>query len=791
VKKKLIALAAAVCLLFVAAAGVHGQLAKGTLAVSIDSASSESTMTAETTEESTPAETSETTTEETTTEESTPAPASEETTTEESTPAPASEETTTEENTPAAASVEPAAEETTPSNEETTTPEVTETTEEQPTTPEVTEPTEEPTTPEVTEPTEEQPTTPEVTETTEEPTTPEVTESTEEPTTPEVTEPTEEPTTPEVTEPTEEPTTPEVTEPTEEPTTPEVTEPTEEPTTPEVTEPTEGEETEEPEIEIINPLAAGMSASSSATAGEAISGTVSVSGGVAPYQVTMSVVLDGVTMDIASYELAEAGSCTISYQTVQAGMYTISASVADAAANAASADVQVAVEEAYIDYKNNGKWQALADEVALTGDWRTDVLLIAQSQLGYTENTTDVEVSGDEVNGYTLYGEWAGNAYTDWCAAFLGWCFEQAETGMDLRLAAVSSWVEKAHAYGAYKDTDYAPEAGDIIFIIPNDQETIGHIGIVEYVNGDTLGTIEANVGNMVDRRTYQFGEAAIGGYMSMTALMDAMNIEYAGAAAAYEVQDVEDFTAYLNTDETVNVRFGPSTDTMRAAQLSGVGTPVTVTAQVEVEGTLWYLITCEDAYGTQTGYMMAKFLDGKAPAAEEDAEQMELTVEEDEQEPVVEEEPAEEPVAEEETTEPTEEPVVEEEPTEPAVCACYDEAGVLLCTEGCECLCHVPATLEEVVEEEPVELPEEIAVWAEETDATPEMIERAMNAESLESVVIEESELIYVRTGEPISNYIFNAETGEIIDTTYNLTVAIVDMETNMVYPVATGAEN
>ena len=63
------------------------------------------------------------------------------------------------------------------------------------------------------------------------------------------------------------------------------------------------------------------------------------------------------------------------------------------------------------------------------------------------------------------------------------------------------------------------------------------------------------------------------------------------------------------------------------------------------------------------------------------------------------------------------------------------------------------------------------------------------MNAESLESLVIEDSNVVYVRTGETVAY--FNAETGEIIDTTYNLTVAIVDMETNMIYPVATDAEN
>ncbi len=688
-KKKLIAIAAALCLLVVAAAGVHGQLAKGTLAVSIDSASSESMMTAaETTVEDTTAAVSEEPVVEDT-------PTVVEEPVVEDTPTAASEEPVVE-DTPAVVN-EPAVEETpadaeeTSSNEETTEPEATEPVEG-----------EETVTPEVTEPVEGEETVP-----------------------PEVTEPVEG----------EETVTPEVTEPAEgeETVTPEVTEPVEgeETVTPEVTEPVEGEETvtpeetEEPEITIIAPLAISVSATD-ANAGEAISATASISGGAAPYQVALSVELDGVVMAAETYELAEEGSVSISYNAVSAGAYTISAAVADAAANTAAASAQAVANEVAIDYKDDHKWQAKADEIELTGDWRMDVLLIAQSQLGYTENTTDVEVNGDQVNGYTMYGEWAGNAYADWCAAFLGWCFEQADTGMDLRLAAVSSWVDKMQAYGAYRDATYAPEAGDIIFIIPRDETEIGHIGIVEYVSGDVIGTIEANVGNMADRRTYQPGDAAIGGFASMAALMDAMNVEYEGGAEAYTVEDVEDFTAYLNTDEEVNVRFGPSTDTMRAATLSGVGTPVTVTAQVTVDDTLWYLITCEDAYGTQTGYMMAKFLDGSAPVAEEEAEAVMLTVEEDE---VVEEEPAVDPYA------------------------------------------------------------AEIAEWQATNNVTEEMLIRAQNATSLESLVIEGDALIYVRTGKKVATY--DAATGAIIEPSFGLVVAYVDTDTNTVHPVVDGSDN
>jgi len=269
----------------------------------------------------------------------------------------------------------------------------------------------------------------------------------------------------------------------------------------------------------------------------------------------------------------------------------------------------------------------------------------------------------------------------------------------------------------------------------------------------------------------------AIGGFASMTALMDAMNIPYEGSADAYTLYDVEDFTAYLNTDEEVNVRFGPSTDTMRAATLSGVGTPVTVTAEVKVDDTLWYLITCEDAYGTQNGYMMAKFLDGMAPSAEE-GEGFDMTVEEDEL--PVEEEPVCLCYDEAGVTVCAEGCECACHVVEEAACLCYDEAGAMVCAEGCECACHVV--------EEP-ELPAEIVEWmaSSEVPVTEEMLQRALSAPTLDSMVIEDDEVVYVRTGEVFAR--IDKNTGYMIDERTGLVIAVVDMENGLIYPIATVA--
>jgi len=667
VNKKWIALAAAVCLLFVAAAGVHGQLAKGTLAVSIDSASSESRMSAENKEMMISLQIEEGET---------------------------GDET---EDGPFLGELNPFI--VTPDVEE---PETNEPVVEEPT----------PEEPEADEPVVEEPT-------------PEEPEADE----PVVEEPT--PEEPEADEPVVEEPTPEEPEADE----PVVEEPT--PEEPEADEPVVEEPEVDDNITIIAPLSAAMTASADyVNVGETISATVSVSGGVAPYQVKLGVGLDGMLLYRENHELAENQSQSISYETAEPGAYHIYANVTDAEGNETSASVRIGARSRTMDLKDDAKWQALAEAVSLTGDWRMDVLMVAQSQLGYTENESDFIIENDQVSGYTMYGEWVGNAYADWCAAFIGWCFDQADTDMDLRLASVDSWVKKMKAYDAFRDADYAPEAGDIVFLIPNDETKIGHIGLVEYVTGNVMGTIEANVGNMVDQRTYQLGDEAIGGYASMTALMDAMNVEYSGSASAYDVEDVEDFTGYLNTDK-VNLRNGPSTQTMVKAVLTGIGSPLNVMARVENEGETWYLLEGEDVYGMQTGYMMAKFVDGTVPSTDVNYALV-LEVEED----------------------------------------------VVEVTAASDNLQMYEANLVEAEE-----IPVEIQEWIEVYNPTQEMIDRALAAPSLESLVIEDSDVVYVRTGAVMAYY--DAESNFIIDKNTGLIVAQVDMETGVIQSLAATEES
>lgn len=62
-------------------------------------------------------------------------------------------------------------------------------------------------------------------------------------------------------------------------------------------------------------------------------------------------------------------------------------------------------------------WEALAKAAPRTKDWREDLIAIAQTQIGYTENS----------DGMTHYTEWAKlEEPTEWNALFVSWIADQA-----------------------------------------------------------------------------------------------------------------------------------------------------------------------------------------------------------------------------------------------------------------------------------------------------------------------------------------------------------------------------
>lgn len=112
-----------------------------------------------------------------------------------------------------------------------------------------------------------------------------------------------------------------------------------------------------------------------------------------------------------------------------------------------------------------------------TGDQRADLIGVALTQVGYTEGK----------NNYTKYGVWYGAPNTAWCGMFISWCANQA--GIPTSVLKKTGFAS-ASSFGisTYYAKDKTPQPGDLLFKTNN-----SHVGIVYYVEGDYVYTIEGN----------------------------------------------------------------------------------------------------------------------------------------------------------------------------------------------------------------------------------------------------------------------------------------------------------
>ena len=632
---------------------------------------------------------------------------------------------------------------------------------------------------------------------TEEPVEESIEESTEEPVEESVEESAEEPVEESIEESTEEP----VEEPAEEPT----EESTEESTEKSTEEPIE-ESTEENE-------AAPVTMTLTANAAYAFVGrdvvvlTVTVAGGTAPYTVSMKE--DGV--EIQSIVVEAEGSIELTYAPAAYGEHVVEVAVADAAEQIASGNVTVIAAES--DSETEAEWTEAFENLALSGDWREDIVAIANTQVGYRESERDFVIKEDgEKQGYTRYGDWYGADYSEWCAMFVSFCLNYAEIPeADFpREKDCADWKDLLERKGAYADdeNEYEPKAGDLVFFNFEGKNAPQHVGIVERVSGGRIYTIEGNRDKAVQREEYKVDDDAIVGYADMEKLMaDAgvleeepeMQTEVETEAAA-EVQ--EEVPAEVQTEETaeaepevqaeaviaytagenINMRSAASTDSEIVACIEVSGSEVAILGEEDNGDAVWYLAE----YGEYTGYIRSDLLKTAAEpmAVQEDAAEQD----------------AEENAAAVVGYTAAENVNMRQQPTtDSAVVICIAASGEeLSVVESCEVNGevwyaviydgyegYIRSDLVAVGESGEVNLllDDELLQWIQEVDATEEMIARAMNAKSLDSLVIEGSNVVHVRSGAVVAY--FDAETGYMTDAVSGIVVARVDMETGMVFPV------
>ncbi len=155
---------------------------------------------------------------------------------------------------------------------------------------------------------------------------------------------------------------------------------------------------------------------------------------------------------------------------------------------------------------------------ALTGDRVSNLIRVAESQVGYTESSANYEVAETDVlKGYTRYGAWYGNPYGDWSGMFAAFCLNYAGISQDIFPcdANCQSWANILAQRGMYADAgSYMPKAGDIAFLDTDGTSGINHIGIITSVSADgTITVVAGDFQNSVQYASYAANGGNVTGY--------------------------------------------------------------------------------------------------------------------------------------------------------------------------------------------------------------------------------------------------------------------------------------
>lgn len=134
-------------------------------------------------------------------------------------------------------------------------------------------------------------------------------------------------------------------------------------------------------------------------------------------------------------------------------------------------------------------------------------------------NQAIVEVALTQLGneGGQPYWSWYGfDGRVEWCACFVSWCADQCgyiERGIIPKFSGCvdgSNWFK---GNGQWKDRNYEPQAGDIIFFDWEGDGETDHVGIVEKCENGVVYTVEGNSGDACRQKQYTVGSSSIYGY--------------------------------------------------------------------------------------------------------------------------------------------------------------------------------------------------------------------------------------------------------------------------------------
>lgn len=148
------------------------------------------------------------------------------------------------------------------------------------------------------------------------------------------------------------------------------------------------------------------------------------------------------------------------------------------------------------DLETEADWEAGLATVEMTGNWISDFVAVARSQLGYSESLRNyIYDENNVIRPYTRYGQWIGQPYGDWSASFVSFCLHYAQAeGLEAEQSCEALATAAKDAELWLDLEDYVPTSGDLIFLDRNDDGICDHVAIVEEQLSDEIAKAAAAV---------------------------------------------------------------------------------------------------------------------------------------------------------------------------------------------------------------------------------------------------------------------------------------------------------